>query len=141
MRRQTFALLACGLGLALLVLAWMAPVRAYDPEQSNSRGPTGYRGCVASNFNASETNEELVCDFGSQGVWVFTRPDGIWHQITNQNPAWIFSVRPADASAAATLVASFASGVWAWSYSGYPRHMDPADAERRDLGLRDRRRQ
>ena len=96
----------------------MVPVWAYDPEQSNSRGPTGYRGCVFSDFRGGGT-EEVVCDFGAQGVWVYAA--GVWHMITDQNPTWIFSVRPAGDAAVASLVASFSSGLWAWNYgSGFP---------------------
>ena len=120
MRRRTFTLLACSLGIALVVLAWLMPLEAYDPEQSSSRGPTGYRGCVVSNFHMATPGEEIICDFGSQGVWAFAPADQSWHQLTDQNPAWIFSCRRAGLTIAPYLIASFSSGVWAWNYSGYP---------------------
>ena len=120
MRRRRCVLLACSLGVASMWLAWMVPLGAYDPEQSNSRGPTGYRGCVISNFNTADAGQEIVCDFGSQGIWAFAVADQGWHRLTDQNPNWIFSCRPGGATSAAYLVASFSSGVWAWHYSGYP---------------------
>ena len=121
MRRRTFTLQACSLGVvALVVLAGVVSVKAYDPEQSNSGGPTGYRGCVISNFNMADAGGEIVCDFGTQGVWAFAVADQSWHILTEQHPRWMFSCRPTGTPGAAYLVASFESGVWAWHYAGYP---------------------
>ena len=118
MRR--FTVLVCSLGVALVLLAVTVPLWAYDPEQSNSRGPTGYRGCVASSFDVADPRDEIVCDFGTQGVWAYATTDQSWHLISDKNPAWMFSCRPGGASAAAYLVASFDTGVWVWNYAGFP---------------------
>jgi len=67
--------------------------------------------------------DELACDFGANGIWVWNGNDlgvGTWNQISGANPDWMISVRWGD-SLDEEIVASFpAFGVWHWDYSGFP---------------------
>jgi len=135
MTRRTLGRLA-GFFIVSLMVAVGASigVQALDTQiVSSSYGPTGYRGVVSANFNASDAREEIVGDFGSIGVWVFHT--GSWSQITTSNPEWIFAVKWGDVSDY-ELIADFGSiGLWQWNYSGYPGVWTQLTASNPDGGI------
>jgi len=56
-----------GVSLALAAAVGVGLQAADLTHVSRSTGPTGYRGLVAANFDASDTRDEIVGDFGSIG--------------------------------------------------------------------------
>ena len=81
-----------------------------------------YRGVVAANVNSANDRDELIVDFGAQGVWVNPGvPYGSqWQQISGVNPNWIFSVNWGDV-ADDEIIGDFGTlGLWTWNYNGYP---------------------
>ena len=81
-----------------------------------------YRGVVSANVHSLTDRDELIVDFGSNGVWVYAGliGAGTWYQISGVNPSWIFSVKWGDAGDE-EIIGDFGSfGLWTWDYSGYP---------------------
>jgi hypothetical protein len=92
------------------------------PQYPGNSFENGYRGVIAANANSSSAKDELIVDFGSNGVWAYDGlPDlGTWHQISGANPDWIFSVHWGDTDDD-EIIGDFGSlGLWMWDYSGYP---------------------
>ena len=116
-----------GVSLALAAAVGVGLQAADLTHVSRSTGPTGYRGLVAANFDASDTRDEIVGDFGSIGVWLYRA--GVWTQLTTQNPEWIFVVRWGDVSDY-ELIADFgAIGLWQWNYPSTWTRLTASNAE------------
>lgn len=141
MRKGTIALLSClaVAGLAFSQNGPQAPQPApkimgldaalqgtpdSDPlDPSSATNPAGnglgiYWGVVMGNFNDNDTADEVVCDFGTSGVWVL---DGnLWYQISGANPQFIIGATLGD-TGNDKIIGDFGTlGLWVWNHSGYP---------------------
>jgi len=103
-----------------------APQGTPDSDQLdplNSTNPAGnglgiYWGVVLGNFNSSDAAQEIACDFGSSGVWVFD--SSVWHQITGVNPEFMIGSTLGD-TADDEIIGDFGTlGLWMWHYNSYP---------------------
>jgi hypothetical protein len=86
-----------------------------------------YRGVVAQDIGDGDLNEELVCDFGPLGLWVYDIATK-WRRITPDNPEWIIGIQftPGDFE----IVADFgALGLWWWDYPNTWTKISSNDAE------------
>lgn len=80
------------------------------------------KGVVAANVNDVSARDEIVCDFGSLGIWIFdgAYDSGTWNQLTGVDPTFIMAIQWGGISED-RIIANFSSyGLWAWSYAGYP---------------------
>jgi hypothetical protein len=73
-----------------------------------------YRGVVALDANGGGS-DELYCDFGSDGLWVYEKyPAGGWIKLNAANPEWIIGFEEGGAE---YLLCDFgAAGLWYWQY-------------------------
>jgi hypothetical protein len=78
-----------------------------------STSSSKYRGVVALKADGSG-GDEVFCDFGSLGLWVYH--DGTWASINTYNPDWICSFQYGGIE---YLMADFGGlGLWYWYYNG-----------------------
>ena len=88
------------------------------PTNPAGNGLGTYWGVVLGNYNSGDTAQEIACDFGSAGVWVFD--SAAWHQISGADPQFIIGATLGD-TANDEIIGDFgALGLWTWSYSSYP---------------------
>jgi len=76
------------------------------------------------NQNDTTNIDEVVCDFGAQGIWVMegisVNYAGDWNMISGVNPDTIISARFASDGSEAILGDFGPLGLWKWTYAGYP---------------------
>jgi len=92
-----------------------------EPEQAVVQYPNNsclYRGVVVGKFvwTGYETDNQVICDFGSLGVWVWD--SGTWTQISGADPDRIIGA-PGFLYSGMALVGDFGSmGLWKWESDG-----------------------
>jgi hypothetical protein len=99
--------------------------RPYEPEvQTANSMETGlgiYRGVVFGNFLKTYGKQQIICDFGKRGVWLY---DGTWRQLSAADPDWIIGTWRTDTLGpdyqyGVRLVGDFGDmGLWVWEYKG-----------------------
>ena len=72
---------------------------------------------IAANLEGGTGDEELVVDFESLGVWVYSTNDEFfrqgWTRISYNNPDFIIRFRPYESSEVEWLIGDFGSmGLW-----------------------------
>lgn len=73
-----------------------------------------YRGVVAVDMD-EDGDDDLICDFGSLGVWYYRQGTG-WTKINNNNPDWLISY---DWASSHYILADFGSlGLWQGYWAG-----------------------
>ena len=89
-----------------------------------------YRGVVSIDIGDGDRNHELICDFGSRGVYFYDTSRG-WHRISSDNPEWIIGVQFGFSDY--EILADFGTmGLWLWNYTGLPGTwtlLSPDDAQ------------
>jgi len=123
MRKKYFKIaFSCFLLLAFVsLISFTQEDKVSDSKEFDANYPTttyNYRGVISADIGDGDSNHELVCDFGSLGIWLYDSGTG-WHKLTSDNPETIIGVQfwAADYE----IVADFGSmGVWWWNYTGYP---------------------
>jgi hypothetical protein len=89
-----------------------APSEVSDDVFSIISPSSNYRGVVAIDAN-SGCADELFCDFGSNGLWVYY---GTWLKLNAGNPDWIVGFEHGGVE---YLLCDFGSaGLWYWYYNG-----------------------
>ena len=79
----------------------------------------GYKGVVMANFNAADAADEIACDFGSLGLWIYD--SGVWRQLSTYNPEAMISVTWGSATDDELIVDFGSLGLWRWDHWGsYP---------------------
>lgn len=73
----------------------------------------GYKGVVMANFNSTDANDEIMADFGAQGLWYYD--DGVWTQVSAVNPELMISATIGSAGDDELIVDFGALGVWMWN--------------------------
>ncbi len=91
-----------------------------EQDLANGGYPTntslGYKGIVMAEFDYYDENDELMADFGSQGLWYYN--GGTWTQESGVNPEGMIAVTVFD-TADDELAVDFGSiGLWYWN-EGY----------------------
>ncbi len=77
-----------------------------------------YRGVVIGQFATGNPFGEIICDFGTAGVWAYGSSD--WAQLSGVNPDWIIAATFGDTSDQELIGDFGAAGLWLWDYNGYP---------------------
>ena len=104
----------------------VAPVTAPDSGRTTDTGgadPTetglgNYRGVVIGQFAPVNSFGEIICDFGTAGVWLYG--NSTWEQLSGVNPDWIIAATLGDTSDQELIGDFGAAGLWLWDYNGYP---------------------
>lgn len=90
------------------------------PQESNpgGNGLGIYRGVVLGNYNAADIGQEIACDFGASGVWVYDNT--VWHQISGADPQFMIGATLGDTTDDEIIGDFGALGLWMWNYGTYP---------------------
>ncbi len=95
-----------------------------DPGKDVVQYPTNschYRGVVVGKFvwTGYETDHQIVCDFGSLGVWLWD--SNVWTQISGANPdRMIGAMGFLSVGSIMSIIGDFGSmGLWKWDWSGW----------------------
>lgn len=118
--------LACGLVCVLAASAFIPrsdfESRSADPALGRVRRPRidsalpstsyRYRGVVTGNIDVDDSGDELMVDFGRQGVWLLRNPGEPWSQKAPDNPEWIIGL-DLDGNGDLEIAGNFAAkGLW-----------------------------
>jgi len=79
-----------------------------------------YKGMVACNIGDGDDHDELIVDFGSNGLWIHNAAAYTsWAQISGNDPDYIIAAKLAGIDY--EIVADFGSlGLWHWNYTTFP---------------------
>lgn len=93
-------------------------------------GIAKYRGVIAADIGDGDSNHELICDFGSLGIWVYDT-NLAWFQVSPDDPEWIIGVQ--FGAEDYKVLGDFGSlGLWYFncdSYGGSWHILSPDNAE------------
>ncbi|OGD19901.1 MAG: hypothetical protein A2W03_08460 [Candidatus Aminicenantes bacterium RBG_16_63_16] len=101
-------------GQAPLIMGYdVAPGAGQDiSDKYPTNSELGYKGVVMANFNSADAADEIVVDFGAQGLWYYN--NGNWLQISGLNPDSIIAALTIT-STDDEIIADFgATGLWYW---------------------------
>jgi hypothetical protein len=122
MRKKIFRMTMVLVSLVLFVslISFTQEDRDFKNNEYSPNYPTTtnkYRGVVSADIGDGDAAHELVCDFGSAGVWLYDYVTK-WHKLSPNNPDRIIGVQ--FAAADYEIYADFGTlGIWWWNYTNY----------------------